>query len=236
MTLSAVRALTFDVFGTTVDWRGGVAREVRLAVEPRGVTLDWGAFADAWRARYHPAMAAVREGRRGFVKLDILHRETLDDALAEYRIEGLDDDDKDDLAYAWRRLEPWPDVLEGMKRLRARYALGALSNANVALMIEMAKFGGLQWDVLLGGDVAMAYKTDPAVYDGAAERLSLSPEECMMVAAHLSDLRAAASRGFRTAYIHRPLEYGPPAKAMPDVADFDVVAESFVELAEKLGA
>jgi len=234
MTLAAVRALTFDVFGTTVDWRTGVAREVRMALEPHGPVLDWGAFADAWRARYKPAMAQVREGRRSFVVLDVLQREMLDATLAAHGM-TLPEDEAADLAHAWRRLDPWPDTIEGMRRLRTRFALCALSNANVALMIEMSRFGGLTWDALLGGDVAMAYKPDAAVYDSAAARLGLEPGECLMVAAHPSDLRAAKGRGFRTAYVHRPLEYGPPAKATPDVADFDIAAESFVALAERLG-
>jgi len=230
-----IEALTFDVFGTVVDWRCGVAREARALLEPKGHDLDWGAFADAWRARYAPAMAKVRSGERPFVILDRLHRENLEALLAERGIGGLSPGEIDRLNGAWRRLDPWPDVVEALARLKRRYTLAALSNGNVALIVAMAKRAGLPWDVILGAEVARAYKPDPRAYDSAAAMLGLHPGRCLMVAAHPTDLAAAAARGFRTAYVHRPLEYGPAGSNRPWPSDrFDFAVEDFRQLAQRL--
>jgi 2-haloacid dehalogenase len=233
----AIRALAFDVFGTVVDWRSGVAREAEATLAPKGVALDWGAFADGWRARYVPAMARVAKGERPFVVLDLLHRENLVELLAERGIVGLSEAELDELNLAWHRLDPWPDVLEGMARLKRRFILTSLSNGNVRLMVDMARRAGLPWDAILGAEVARAYKPQPEAYDAAARLLALAPAECLMVAAHPSDLAAAASRGFRTAYVHRPLERGPGREARrPEPGTFDYAVDSFTELAEVLGA
>src|SRR5580692_3555473 len=190
--MSEIKALTFDVFGTVVDWRNGVAREAESVLAPRGHALDWGAFADGWRARYVPAMAKVARGERPFAVLDVLHRENLVDLLAEKEIGGLPETEIDRLNLAWHRLDPWPDVLEGMARLKRRFTLASLSNGNVRLMVDMARRAGLPWDAILGAEVARAFKPQPEAYDAAARLLALKPAECLMVAAHPSDLTAAA--------------------------------------------
>src|SRR5580704_9574722 len=235
--MSEIKALTFDVFGTVVDWRNGVAREAESVLAPKGHALDWGGFADGWRARYVPAMAKVSRGERPFVILDELHRENLVGLLAEREITGLSDAEVDELNLAWHRLDPWPDVVEGLARLKRRFILATLSNGNVRLMVDMAKRAGLPWDAILGAEVARAYKPQPEAYDSAARMLALSPAECLMVAAHASDLAAAAERGFRTAYVHRPLEYGPDrTPRRPEPGTFDYQVGSFLELADALGA
>jgi 2-haloacid dehalogenase len=231
--MAEIKALTFDVFGTVVDWRAGVAREAEAMLAPKGHSLDWGDFADGWRARYVPAMARVAAGERPFVVLDVLHRENLVDLLAERGIGGLAEAEIDELNLAWHRLDPWPDVLEGMARLKRRFILASLSNGNVRLMVDMARRAGLPWDAILGAEVARAYKPEPEAYDAAARLLALDPAECLMVAAHPSDLAAAAARGFRTAYVHRPLEYGTGREVKrPGARTFDYSADSFIELAE----
>jgi 2-haloacid dehalogenase len=235
--VTEIKALTFDVFGTVVDWRTSVAREAKAALAPKGHALDWGAFADRWRALYQPGMEAVRSGARPFTVLDELHRENLVALLAELGVTGLAEPEIDDLNRAWHRLDPWPEVLDGMDRLRRRYVLASLSNGNVALIVAMARRAGLRWDAILGAEVARAYKPQPEAYDAAARVLRLEPAECLMVAAHPPDLAAAAARGFRTAYIHRPLERGPGREAKrPAAGTFDYAAEGFVELAAALGA
>jgi 2-haloacid dehalogenase len=232
-----IKALTFDVFGTVVDWRGSVIREVEAVLAPKGISLDWASFADRWRAGYFPAMTPVRRGERDFVPLDVLHREILDRLLAEDGITGLTEAEIDHLNRVWHRLDPWPDVVEGMTRLKRRFVLGSLSNGNVALIVAMARRAGLPWDALLGGDVVRAYKPHPESYDGAARLLALDPGRCLMVAAHPFDLKSAAGRGFRTAYVHRPLEQGPGREAeRPVPGTFDYQVDSFLELADALGA
>jgi 2-haloacid dehalogenase len=235
--MSQIKALTFDVFGTVVDWRSGVAREAEAALAPKGHALDWGAFADRWRALYQPAMEEVRTGARPFTILDTLHRENLVALLAELGIEGLSEAEINDLNLAWHRLDPWPDVVAGMARLKRRFVLASLSNGNVALMVDMARRAGLPWDVILGAEVARAYKPQPEAYDSAARMLALAPAECLMVAAHPADLAAAAARGLGPAYVHRPLEYGPSRQvARPAAGTFDYQVDSFEELAEVLRA
>lgn len=230
-----IKALTFDVFGTVVDWRSSVAREAKAALAPKGIALDWSAFADRWRAGYVPAMARVRKGEREFVALDVLHREILDEALTEFGVAGLTEAEIDDLNRAWHRLDPWPDVAQGMGRLKRRFILASLSNGNLALIVNMARRAGLPWDAILGGDVVRAYKPAPESYDGAARLLALDPGECLMVAAHPYDLSSAAKRGFRTAYVHRPLEQGPGREAeRPAPGRFDYQVDSFIELSEAL--
>jgi 2-haloacid dehalogenase len=234
--MDEVRALTFDVFGTVVDWRSGVAREAEAILGPRGHNLDWGAFAERWRALYLPAMARVGSGERPFAILDDLHRENLRVLLREDGIDDLAEAQIDQLNRAWHRLEPWRDVVAALGRLKRAFILATLSNGNIALMVEMAKRAALPWDVILGAEVARAYKPAAQVYDSAAAMLQLAPAQCLMVAAHPADLRAAAGRGFRTAYVHRPLEYGPSRADRPwPKDDFDIAVRSFGELAERLG-
>ena len=232
-----IKALTFDVFCTVVDWRSSIIREGEAFGRARGLTIDWGRFADAWRGLYQPAMDEVRSGRRPWTKLDDLHRESLVRLLGEFKIGGLTDAEIDDLNRAWHRLDPWPDAVPGLTRLKSRYILATLSNGNVALMVNMAKRAGMPWDTILGAEVAGVYKPQPKAYLRGAELLDLEPRECMMVAAHPNDLKAAAGCGFRTAYVPRPLEHGPgkAAAATPAPGAFDFVARDFVDLADQLG-
>ncbi len=234
---SAIGALTFDVFGTVVDWRTSVIREGEAFGKPRRLSVDWGKFADAWRGLYQPAMEEVRSGRRPWAKLDELHRESLVQLLGDFGIPGVSPAEIDHLNFAWHRLDPWPDAVPGLTRLKRRFTLATLSNGNIALMVDMAKRAGLPWDAILGAEVARAYKPTPEAYLRSAEALGLRPEQCLMVAAHPSDLAAAARCGLRTAYVPRPLEHGPGRPgAQPEPGQpFDVVAGDFVELAEKLG-
>ena len=235
--MATIQALTFDVFGTVVDWRSSVAREAEAMLAPKGHALDWGDFADGWRARYVQAMAKVSRGERPFVILDELHRENLVGLLEERGIGGLTAAEVDELNLAWHRLDPWPDVPEGLARLKRTFILATLSNGNVRLMVDMARRAALPWDAILGAEVARAYKPQPKAYDSAARMLALAPAECLMVAAHPSDLAAAAERGFRTAYVARPLEYGPDRQPRrPEPRTFDFQVESFTELADALGA
>ena len=234
---ASVSALTFDVFGTVVDWRSSIIREGEAFGRSRHLSVDWAKFADAWRGLYQPAMEEVRSGRRPFTRLDDLHRESLVRLLGDFGIAGLSPAEIDDLNRAWHRLDPWPDAVAGLTRLKRRYVLATLSNGNIALMVNMAKRVGLPWDTILGAEIARAYKPQPEAYLRSADALGLRPEQCLMVAAHPNDLAAAARCGLRTAYVPRPLERGPgraPA-ALEPAQPFDVVAGDFVELAEKLG-
>ena len=236
MAISDVKALTFDVFGTVVNWRDSIAREVKAFLEPRGWNNDWHAFADQWRARYQPAMDKVRKGERPWTRLDDLHRENLVELLKEHAITGLGEADVDHLNRAWHRLDGWPDTVEGLTRLKRKFILATLSNGNVALMVNMAKYAGLPWDAILGAEVAHAYKPLPEAYDRTAAFLDLKPGQCMMVAAHNGDLVAARGRGFRTAFVSRPHEHGPnKTRDLKAEHDFDVIADSFTDLAAKLG-
>lgn len=231
-----IRALTFDVFGTVVDWRSGIAREGERLGREKGVSADWELFADRWRGLYQPTLGKVREGAMPWTKLDDLHRLSLLEVLGEFGLTGLSETELTELSHAWRRLEPWPDVVEGLTRLRTRFVLATLSNGNVALLVEMAKRAGLPWDAILGAEVARHYKPLPAAYLMTADLLSLQPEACLMVAAHHDDLLAARDCGFQTAYVARPDEYGPGrAKPLPPDHGHDFVADSMVALAEQLG-
>ncbi len=235
----AVRALLFDVFGTCVDWRTSVARQAGELGRARGVEgVSWEAFADAWRARYQPQMQTVRSGARPWVNLDVLHREALDEVVAEFGIaDALDAADRDALTRAWHRLDPWPDTVPGLTRLRARYIVAPNSNGHVALMVRLSRAAGLPWDAILGAETAGAYKPLPAAYLRNVALLGLEPGEAMMVAAHNDDLVAARACGLRTGFVARPTEYGPAqATDLEPAADWDVVADDLTDLAERLGA
>jgi len=234
---TTIRALTFDVFGTVVDWRTSIAREGAALGRARGITnVDWVAFADAWRGLYQPAMTRVRNGEREWVRLDVLHRESLDTLLDRFAIKGLSEADVDHLNRAWHRLDPWPDAVAGLTRLKRRFVLATLSNGNVALIVNMAKHAGLPWDAVLGAEPTRHYKPQRETYLGTADILGLRPEQCLMVAAHNNDLVAASGCGFHTAFVARPTEYGPEQKTdLRAEHAFDVVARDFVDLADKLG-
>jgi 2-haloacid dehalogenase len=232
-----VKALTFDVFGTVVDWRSGIIREGEALGRAKGMTVDWARFADAWRGLYQPTLSKVREGALPWANLDALHRMSLDRLVAEFGIAGLSEAELDDLNRAWHRLDPWPDAVAGLARLKRRYILATLSNGNVALIVNMAKRAGLPWDAVLGAEVARHYKPQPEAYLTAAALLGLKPGHCLMVAAHHADLVAARGCGFRTAYVHRPLEHGSarPPKPLPPDHGHDIVVEDFGALADRLG-
>jgi 2-haloacid dehalogenase len=229
-----VKALLFDVLGTVVDWRGSIIREGEREWTPRGMNLDWASFADAWRAGYQPAMDQVRQGRRPWVNLDVLHRELLDHLLAQFGVTGLDEAAVAHLNRAWHRLDPWPDTVAGLTQLRERFIIAPLSNGHVALLLNMAKRAGLPWDCILSAELARRYKPDPEAYLHAVALLGLQSAQVMMVAAHLGDLIAARGVGMKTAFVRRPLEFGPDGT--PDQPDgaCDIVANNFPDLARQL--
>jgi 2-haloacid dehalogenase len=234
--VSQVKALTFDVFGTVVDWRGSIVRDCTKFGAERGINVDWATFADTWRSAYRPSMDRVRRGELPWTNLDTLHRMVLDELLVKFGISGLSEADIDHLNRVWHRLDPWPDAVEGLTRLRRRFVLATLSNGNVALLTNMAKYGGLPWDCILSAELAQHYKPDAETYLTAAALLGLRPEQVMMVAAHKDDLRAAQRVGLKAAFVTRPYERGPDHT--PDVSPdpgFDVNASDFNDLAGKLG-
>jgi len=233
--LAEVQALCFDIFGTVVDWRTSIVREGQLLQQRLGLPpQDWGAFADDWRAGYQPAMHEVRTGALPWTDIDGLHRRILDRITAARGL-ALAEADATQFNRVWHRLIPWPDSVAGLYRLKQRFTITSLSNGNVALLVNMAKHAGLPWDTVLSAELFQHYKPDPQVYLGAARLLGLQPAQVMMVAAHPSDLRAAAACGLRTAYVPRPLERGPggPMEAWTE-GEFDVVAPDFKALAAVL--
>ena len=230
------RALLFDVFGTCVDWRGSIIAEGASLDARWGTSTDWAKLADAWRGRYQPALEEVRAGRRPWTILDVLHRESLDALAPSFGLDKLDDAARDHLNRVWHRLLPWPDTVAGLARLKRRFILGPLSNGNFALLTNMAKHSALPWDVNLSVELYRAYKPLPASYLGAVGLLGLRPEQAMMVAAHYSDLQSAAACGLRTAYVHRPREFGErPPNDLPADPKVDFVAKDFEDLATQLG-
>ena len=237
MDISTVKALTFDVFGTVVDWRSSITREgSRLGAE-KGIDADWADFADSWRGGYEPAMRRVRERERPWTKIDVLHREILDGLVDGFGLSGLTEGEKADLNRVWHRLEPWPDAVDGLDRMRRRFVVAALSNGNMALLTNMAKNAGLPWDCILSAELARQYKPEPGVYLMAADLLGLAPDQVMMVAAHAHDLNGAKAVGMKTAFVHRPMEFGPDrSPEVPPVGAFDLTATDFLDLAAKLGA
>jgi 2-haloacid dehalogenase len=233
--ISGIKALTFDVFGTIVDWRTSISEEGRRLGEAKGIKADWVAFADAWRGGYTPAMDSVRSGDLPWTNIDGLHRIILDEILGEFGIDGLSEEDRDEFNRAWHRLDPWPDVVSGLGRLKTDFLIAPLSNGNVALLTNMAKRAGLVWDCVLSAELSGHYKPDPEVYIKGAQLLGLRAEQVMMVAAHTFDLRAAQAVGMRAAYVFRPLEFGPEAiSEQPDLEEFDVYATDFLDLAMQL--
>jgi 2-haloacid dehalogenase len=229
-----VRALFFDVFGTLVDWRGSIAREAEAILEPLGVSLDWLAFADAWRDEYQPAMEEIRAGRTRYVKLDTLHRQMLQKILPQFALHNLGEKELEQLTLAWHRLDGWPDVQTGLARLRRQFLIAPVSNGNISLLTDLSRRNDIRWDAILGAELARDFKPRPAVYLAAADAFNLEPSQCMMCAAHPSDLKAAAACGLRVAYIARPQER-PSATDRTPTMPFDISAQSTLELAEQLG-
>ena len=230
---AAIKALVFDVFGTVVDWRGSIIKEGQA----KWPQVDWPAFADAWRTGYQPAMQRARSGEIAWTNIDGLHRMILDEIRPRFGLGDLSESEIVALNLVWHRLNPWPDVLAGLRRLKAHFVISTLSNGNVALLVDMAKHGRLPWDCVLSAELFQHYKPDPEVYQGAARLLGVEYDELLMVAAHPSDLVAAQRAGLRTAYVPRPLERGE-GSTMEPVGDavFDITAVDFNALATRLGA
>jgi 2-haloacid dehalogenase len=237
---ATLKAIVFDVFGTVVDWRSSIAAQVEELAKSKGHAIDGAAFADAWRAQYQPSMDRVRRGELPWTTLDRLHRMTLESLLPQYGLAGLSQDEIASLNRSWHRLRPWPDAAEGLTRLKRTYIIAPLSNGNIALMTNLARYAGLPWDCILGAELARHYKPDPEVYLSAAGFLDLLPEQVLMVAAHLADLRAAKACGLRTAFVARPDEFGHgPNSRQGDLApddSVDLAAPDFCHLAALLGA
>ena len=232
MEVGGVKALLFDVFGTVVDWRSSVIREVSATAKD----VDAAAFADQWRREgYRDAIAAIRRGEQPWADADTLHRRKLDELLVRHGVTNLSEPEIAELSRAWHRLDPWPDSVPGLTRLKRRYVISPLSNGNLGLLVNMAKRAGLPWDCVLSADLFGAYKPDPKTYLGAAKLLGLAPGEVMMVAAHGADLKAAGELGLRTAFVARPEEHGPGSPVEPPPADVDLAITSFLELADRLG-
>src|SRR5919106_4583928 len=232
--MTGVKALGFDVFGTVVDGRTSITREGEAFGRAPGLDVDWGKFAVAWRGLYQPMMNKVRNGEIGWTKLDDLHRMALDQLLKEFGIHGIPENDVEHFNRAWHRLDPWPDAMPGLTRLKTKYVLVTLSNGNVALMVNMAKRAGLPWDTILGAEPTRHYKPHPMAYLGTAEYLGIRPDELMLVAAHNGDLKAAQGAGLRTAFVPRPAEHGPGQTTdLKPEGRWDVVAADFVDLAAK---
>ena len=237
MPTEGVKALAFDVFGTVVDWRGSIVREAAALGAKHGIEADWAAFADAWRAGYRPAMQRVRTGALPWMKIDALHRRILDAIVVEFGMHGVEERDLDHLNRAWHRLDPWPDAVPGLARLKTRYIITPLSNGNFSLLTNLAKRARLPWDCIISAELFRHYKPDPETYLGTAALLDVAPAELMLVACHPDDLRAARSAGCRTGYVERSLEHGPgqpPSRV--EAGEFDLVATDFVDLADRLGA
>jgi 2-haloacid dehalogenase len=231
------RALAFDVFGTVVDWHGGIVAETAALAAAHGLSGDWPAFANAWRAGYAPAMNRVRRGELPWTHIDHLHRMILDGIIDEHGLAVASEAERVHLNRAWHRLPPWPDTVAGLTRLKRRYTITTLSNGNFSLLTEMAKHGGLPWDCIISAELFGHYKPDPETYLGCARLLDIAPGELMLVACHPADLRAARASGLRTAYVSRPHEHGPgTVEPAWTPGEFELVAEDFEQLAELLGA
>lgn len=230
--VSGVKVLAFDVFGTVVDWHGTIAREI----DAMSLGVDGGEFALAWRSGYRPAMQRVMSGELGWTLIDDLHRMILDEILRRFTITGLDEPQKRHLNKVWHRLDPWPDSVAGLARLKSRYMICTLSNGNIGLLADMAKHAGLPWDCILSAEVFRKYKPDPDTYLGVAKVFDVAPREVMLVAAHHDDLAGARACGLLTAYIERPLEFGPrqPKDVSPN-PDNTLHTKNIVELATLLG-
>jgi len=235
--ISGVKALVFDVFGTVVDWRTSLINDFTKWGEANGKKADWTALVDGWRAVYAASMDVVRKNPQdGYVILDVLHRRSLEKLVEQLAITGLSESDLQHLTLGWHRLHGWPDSVAGLTRLKKKYIISPLSNGNVALLTNMAKFAGLPWDLVMSAELFEHYKPDPETYLGAAELLCLKPEQVMMVAAHNHDLKAAQKLGLKTAFVARPTEDGPHQKYECEArGDWDIVAKDFGGIADKLG-
>jgi 2-haloacid dehalogenase len=231
-----VQALFFDVFGTLVDWRSSISRESERILKPLGFDLDWLDFADAWRGEYQTGMEEIRSGRTPFSKLDVIHRRNLDRILPRFGLEAVTEDWLRELNLAWHRLDSWTDVPTGLARLRKRFWLAPVSNGNISLMVDLARRNEFPWDAILGAEIAGDYKPKPRVYLASCEAFDLPPDQCMMVAAHSGDLKAAAACGLRTAFVARADEKGRGKGEAAPTVPVDYTARDLVDLAQQLAA
>ncbi len=229
-----LKVLAFDVFGTVVDWRSGVIAEIDAIARERNLTIDTGAFADAWRKRYQPFLDRVRLGESPWQRLDDVHRAGLLEVLDEFALE-LPEADLDRLVFTWHHLPAWPDSVAGLTRLRSRYVLTTLSNGGVGLLVDLNRAARLPFDCILSSELVKSYKPEPAVYRLVPDLLAVRPEQAMLVAAHAYDLAAAAEHGMRTAFVRRPQEWGTGKTETPRFP-VDILAEDFLDLAARLGA
>jgi len=234
-----VKAVLFDTFGTVVDWRGSITRMGEQIAKKKGIKdINWETFANAWRAGYKPGMAKVQSGERPWTSIDVIHRERLDQILIDFGIAKMfTEKDKIDLTLFWHRLDPWPDSLPGLLRLKQLYLIGPLSNGSLPLLSSMAKRAGIPWDFILSSDTFKAYKPDIKIYQGSIELLGLKPGEVMMAAAHNDDLKAARSAGMVTAYVNRPYEYGPgQSKDIEATEDWEIITDNIIGIADAMGS
>ena len=233
--LSAVKVLVFDVFGSVVDWRGSIERDLSVWGKSKNVQADWGGLALAWRSLYQPKMQQVRSGQRPWTLLDDLHRESLEELLPKFGLTRLAPDDLDHINRVWHRLDAWPDAIAGLTRLKSKYVIGPLSNGNIALLANMAKYAGLPWDLSFSTEWFKAYKPMPAAYLGVAQAMNVKPSEVMLCAAHNDDLKAARAQGLKTAFWPRPTEYGSAqTKDFKAEESWDLVATDIRDLADQL--
>ena len=231
----SVKALFFDVFGSMVDWRNSIARESKVILSPLGHSLDWLAFADAWRGEYQPRLEEVRSGREPYSKLDALHRRSLEGLLPRFDLPKLTPEVLNELTLSWHRLDAWPDVPKALARLKTKFMIAPVSNGNISLMVDLARRNNFPWHAILGAEIAGDYKRKPQVYLASCAALDLAPAQCMMVAAHSNDLEAAAKLGLRTAHTARVDEYGPSTGEAKPTVPVDYAANNLAALADQLG-
>ena len=234
----SVKALLFDVFGTVVDYRSTIIREGNRINNEKNLEIDWALIADKWRGKYRPTLNLILNGEMPWTKLDNIHHQALLDILDELNINSLSYDEVENLNRIWHRLSPWGDSVEGLTRLKEKYIISPLSNGNISLLTNMAKYSKLPWDLILSPELIQSYKPDEKVYLMASNYLDLKPQEIMMVAAHQYDLQAAKKLGFHTAYIFRPLEFGYEKINHLELApncEYDYIANDLVDLARLLG-
>ncbi len=240
MDLSNIKACVFDTFGTVLDWRASVSRQVAEVAETKGVEGDWNDFTDQWRGYYYTWTAEIGQGKRQYLSIDYIHRIGLDHLAEEFEL-PLSDEEKTSLLQAWRHLDPWPDSVEGLTRLKKKFIISPLSNSDFGMMAEMSKNAGLPWDAIIAAELARTYKPSPAMYLLGPTLLGFAPEEVLMCAAHVLDLKAARYAGLRTAFIARPNEFGGPDNPhytadLVKADDDDIGSVSIIDLADKLGA
>jgi 2-haloacid dehalogenase len=235
-TMNNIKALVFDTFGTVVDWRTTIIRELTELGRRNAIRADWEAFTDAWRAGYAPGMERIRRGQRPWANIDVVHRERLIELLSEFEINGLTETEINHVTRLWHRLNPWPDAVPGLNRLKQRFIISAFSNGSFACLVNMAKFAGLPWDCIFSADLVRHYKPDPETYRGVIELLDLEPKEVMIVAAHNYDLRHGRIHGMRTAYVNRPTEHGPHQTTdLRAEEKWDYIVDDLEQLASTLG-